>query len=271
MPKLDDPGVTKACARILLLQLYFEEPRFAEELSQVLMKYLVLLAKSLSMHITFTQHRMEILTEREYDEVCCTLHESGATEDVIALPDHLAGELRAIKQADLELRPYIRDLERLAFKWKLRAAWAAPSLHISIMCGLLWQAGMPSSFDVPLDMWDIVYTRPPPLPDLEIKVSAWAFVVQGRREIQRKIARTLTDYELRLKATGLSEYPSSLERHARWWFEHFVHGKKYDDIAQEEAYTPGGSVASYARNVGEAVRRFSRLVGLDSKNLRRAG
>jgi len=268
MPKLDDPRITEAYARTLLLRLYLEEPKFAEELYQILTKYLLLVAKSLLMQLTFTQHRMAILTDEEYDEVRCTLHESGATESVIALPDYLASEFRATKQASLELGPYLRDLEELAFKWKLRAAWGAPILHMSVLYGLLRQAGMPGSFDVPLDMLDRVYTWPPPLPALEIKVSAWAFVLQGRREIQRKIAKTLTDYERRLKATGLAEYPSSLEKHARWWFEHFVHGKKYDDIAQEETHTPGGSLVSYARNVGEAVRRFSRIVGIDTKNLK---
>jgi hypothetical protein len=131
--------------------------------------------------------------------------------------------------------------------------------------------GMPDAIDVPLEQLDLLYPWPPPISPLEIRVSSWAFVLYGRKQIQVEIARKLKEYEARLKALGLTEYPSSLGKHARWWFEHFVHGKGYDDIAQEEIYTSGGSLVSYARNVGDAVREFSRLVGIDTTNLKGDG
>ena len=100
------------------------------------------------------------------------------------------------------------------------------------------------------------------------KVSSWAFFLYGRTQIQSEIAVQLKDYEDRLKALDYEENPSRLQTHAKWWFECFIRGKEYDDIAQEEAYTPGGSLVSYARNVGNAVRKFSRLVGIDIKDLK---
>ncbi len=107
---------------------------------------------------------------------------------------------------------------------------------------------------------------PPPLPPLKIEVSAWTFFVFSRDEITSEIADRLYDYEKKLKQIGIKEYPSSLVRHARWWFEHFVNGKKYDEIAQQETYTPGGSIISYAKNVGIAVRKFGKLVGINSND-----
>ena len=133
----------------------------------------------------------------------------------------------------------------------------------------LKQYGMPDTIDVSLQEMDFLYPWPPPLPPFEVKVSSWAFFLYGRTQIQSEIAKQLRDYEDRLKALDYKENPSRLRRHAKWWFECFIHGKEYDDIAQEEAYTPGGSLVSYARSVGVAVRKFSRLIGIDASDLKR--
>jgi hypothetical protein len=80
-----------------------------------------------------------------------------------------------------------------------------------------------------------------------------------------EIAARISDYEQELKEMGIKEQPSSLIHHARWWFEHYVKGIKYDDIAQQETYTPGGSLISHAKNVGKAVRDFTKLVDINPK------
>lgn len=84
----------------------------------------------------------------------------------------------------------------------------------------------------------------------------------------KQIGRRLAIYEDELKEMGLRERPSALEKHAWWWFQRYVRNKTYDEIAQMEAYTPAGSLISYRRNVGTAVRRFSRLAGISSQTLK---
>lgn len=268
MPKLGDPRITKGHAASFLTCLYLQEPRFIAELQELRQNYLELLTELIVTQVEFFAKCRVALTTEEYQRMLRDLYELLATLGSIpALPANLARQLERIKQMSVKLRPYFRDLEQLASRWKLRASWAGPMLHLYDIHNCLKEIGMPDTIDVPLEQLDLLYPWPPPVSPLEIKVSAWAFVFYGRKQIQVEIARKLKDYEDRLKAVGLTEYPSSLQKHARWWFEHVVHGKKYDDIAQEETYSPGGSSISHARNVGEAVRRFSRLVGIDTKNL----
>jgi hypothetical protein len=67
------------------------------------------------------------------------------------------------------------------------------------------------------------------------------------------------------KEIGIKEYPSRIAHHARWWFEHYVNGRTYEEIADMEVKTPGGSLISYAKNVGIAVNKFSKLIGINMK------
>jgi hypothetical protein len=122
---------------------------------------------------------------------------------------------------------------------------------------------LPKELDVPLDFFDDLDIGTPPLSPLEIRVSSWAFFHLTRQQMLQQIEKQLEDYEGEIRKSGSRERPSAIERHAKWWFEHYVHGKFYDEIAQEEAFTPGGLLASHAKNVGAAVRRFSRLIGID--------
>ena len=272
MPKLDDPRITKGRAVSALIRLYLGEPEFYRELCEIRQKHNEAVLQFIARQIELVAHCSSTMTPEESSrsvrEIYAFLTRPSASHD---LPSDVTRRLEEMKTVCLELRPYFADLEQLAYRWKLRAPWAGPMLHLDYLHDCLNALGMPDAIDVTSEQLELLYPWPPPIPPLEVKVSAWAFVLFGREEIQADLAEKLKAYENRLKALGLREHPSSLNRHARWWFEHFVHGKKYDDIAQEEAYTPGGSVASYARNVGEAVRRFSRLAGLDSENLRRAG
>ncbi len=268
MPKLGDPRITKGHAASFLIRLYLQEPEFSRDLCQLRDNYLKLVIELGLRQVEFFANCRKALSTEEYQSMLRSFFESGATQgNLTALSRDLARQLKEIKQMYPRLGPYFHGLEQLAYRWKLRASWAGPLLHLYDMHSIFRGIGMPDTIDVPLEQLDLLYPWPPPVSPLEIKVSAWAFVFYGRKQIQVEIARKLKDYEDRLKAVGLTEYPSSLQKHARWWFEHVVHGKKYDDIAQEETYSPGGSSISHARNVGEAVRRFSRLVGIDTKNL----
>jgi hypothetical protein len=128
--------------------------------------------------------------------------------------------------------------------------------------------GLPMEIDVPIDSLIRLFPWSIPLPDLEITVSPWAFFISGKEQIQREIAQKLSHYQNKIKTAGFHEFPSALERHAKWWFEHYIYRKTYDEIAQIEVNTPGGSQIVYGRNVGEAVRKFSNLIGIKPNALK---
>lgn len=268
MPRLSDPRITKGRAVSALIRLYLEEPEFYSELCQIRQKHNEVVLEFISRQIELPAHCTSTMTPEEYystfRELYAFLTRPSAGH---ALPPDVSHRLEEMENICLELRPYFTDLEQLAYRWNLRAPWAGPMLHLDYLHDCLKTLGMPDAIDVTSEQLELLYPWPPPIPPLEVKVSAWALVLFGREEIQIDIAQKLKAYEDQLKALGLTEYPSSLHKHARWWFEHFAHGKKYDDIAQEETYLPGGSSVSYARNVGEAVRRFSRLIGIDIRDL----
>jgi hypothetical protein len=270
MPKLSDPRITKGRAVSALVRLYLEEPEFRSELCRIRQKHSEVVLEFISRQIELLVHCSTTMTAEECHK---TLRELYAfltlAGDSDALPPDMSHRLEQMKNICLELRPYFADLRQLAYRWNLRAPWAGPMLHQDYLHDCLKTLGMPDAIDVASEQLELLYPWPPPVPPLEVKVSAWALVLFSREELQIDISRRLKTYEDQLKALGLREYPSSLKRHARWWFEHFVHGKKYDDIAQEEAYSQGGSLVSYGRNVGDAVRRFSRLIGIDIRNLTR--
>jgi len=271
MPRLSDPRITKGRAVSALIRLYLEEPGFISELCRIRQKHNEVVLELISRQIELLAHCTATMTPEEYHstsrELYAFLTRPSASH---GLPSRVSHRLEEMKSICLKLRPYFTDLEQLAYRWNLRASWAGPMLHLDYLHDCLRTLGMPDAIDVTSEQLELLYPWPPPIPPLEVKVSAWALVLLGREEIQMDIAQKLKAYEDQLKALGMAEHPSSLERHARWWFEHFVHNKKYDEIAQEEIHTPGGSIISYSRNVGDAVRRFSKLIGIDIRSLRKS-
>lgn len=157
-----------------------------------------------------------------------------------------------------KLEPYKRGLDDLAYRWKLRAPWAADELlcedidnvteEIFKAAGVAW---ISEQFkELPEDWLGMTSHFVPPL---KMEVTRASFLTGGRTEILAQLSNLLAVYETRLKLTGAQELPSSLKTHAKWWFQHHVRCKTYDEIAQLEVYTPGGKLVSYAKNVGAAV------------------
>ena len=256
MPKLRDPRITKGHAANFLILLYLQEPKFYRELCQVRRNYAELLAELVITQLEFFAKCKVALTTEEYQRTFRDLYGLAATRGSIpTLPADLASQFEEIKQMYLRLGPYFNDLEQLAYRWKLRASWAGPMLHLYDIHSFLNEIGMPDTIDVPLEQMDLLYPWPPPISPLEIKVSSWAFVLYGRKQIQAEIAKKLKDYEDRLKALGLKEKPSALETHAQWWFEHYVKGKTFGEIAQQFPRV-------YEETIKRKVWEFSKLAGI---------
>lgn len=259
MPKLSDPRITKGHAADFVIRLYLDEPEFVAELQELRAGYLELLAQLIVKQVEFLVRCRAAMSGEEYQKMARDLYASASIgASIPTLPVSLMDQLEDIRQRCSELRPYFRDLEQLAFRWKLRARWAGPMLHLYHVHDCLKNLVIPDSIDLPLEQLDLLYPWPPPVPALEIKVSAWAFVFYGRKHIQAEIARKLKDYEDGLKVAGLKEKPSALGKHARWWFEHYVKGKPYQELAQE---SPG----AYEETIKRKVWEFSRLAGIRNR------
>jgi hypothetical protein len=128
---------------------------------------------------------------------------------------------------------------------------------------------MPQEVSIPLEKYQFLYPFKALLPPLVLPISAWALILNGRKEVLDMIRVRLQDYEDQLKSQGLKEKPSSLNRHAKWWFEHFVEGMKYDDIANAEVEASlEEHPIIFARNVGRSVREFSKIIGINPKDLK---
>jgi hypothetical protein len=54
---------------------------------------------------------------------------------------------------------------------------------------------MPDEIDMPLEEFSSLYPWASPLPPLEIKVPAWAIILQGREKVLAEIGKKLQQYE----------------------------------------------------------------------------
>lgn len=257
MPKLSYPKITKGDAKTALLKIYRKEPDFMTELEKIRQPYLAILSKFAKDAFAFFNGGT--MSPAEYYQAVIDYNKGESQKD--PLPAEQFGYLS-------QLQPYFDGLSGLAYKWKLRAPWGDMALFWLDLIEVLGAQWVFKEQDIPLENLDLLYPWSPPLPPLEIKIPAWAIILFGREPVQAEVTKKLQKYESEIKDKGLREYPSALDKHARWWFEHYIHHKTYDEIAQDEAYTPAGSLISYAKNVGTAVRKFSRLIGIDPKVLK---
>jgi hypothetical protein len=257
MPRLSHLRVTKGEAVGLLMELYRKDPDFAAELEAVREPYRPMIKRVGVDLLTLPQGELSAsgLYRRLID------YYSGKGEEVDPLPADGFSYMS-------EMQAYFDGLEQLAYKWKLRAPWAGHVLFQSDVLDSWKSSGLNGKVDICLEDYGLLYPWPPPLPPLEIKVPSWALVHLGREELLEAIGHRLKEYEDQLKQAGLKEHPSGIHRHALWWFQHYVKGMKFDQIAETECQDGTGPVISYERNVGSAVRKFSRLIGIDPKTLK---
>jgi len=263
MPKLTEPRILKGQAIACLLRLYRNDPDFMKELKRLRQPYLKGIKEVAKGWVIFGAKCAELLTPPEFQKFM--MDYMVGNEQFEKLPPELAGY---INQVWNELQPYADKLARLASGWKLKASWAAPMLIFFDMADILREAGMPEEVDIPLELFDSLYPFPPPYPPLEIRVSSWALILYDKQEIMKQIGRRLAIYEDKFKKTGLKERPSAMEKHAWWWFEHYVHNKSFETLADMEVSGESAIPTTYASTIGKAVRKFSRLIEIDPKALK---
>lgn len=251
MPRLSHPKITKGHAVDALLNLYRNDREFVRELDKIRDPYLDLIIQCALG--SFDSASKSGLSPKEYFETAIE-HAQNVQQGPSFFPE------ASVYAA--QLQPYFNALNKLAYRWKLRAPWAVPMLIIYDMFDVLIMKDlMPDEIDMPLEEFSSLYPWAPPLPPLEIKVPAWAIVLQGREKVLAEVGRKLQQYEKEIKATGLTEHPSSLQKHAKWWFEHYVRGLTWRQIADEiaEVDLEGGP---QPENIRKAVTRLSKLIGV---------
>jgi hypothetical protein len=266
MPKLRHPELTKGQAVSYLLALYRNEPGFVRELDEIRRPYLRLLFGLADATLHFWAECKKVLPSEDYWAV--VEFYQGKSQQLPPLHTELEEQRRLVEQLWAQLQPYASVLKELVFRWKLRAPWAVQTLMCYDVLDCMTLLGLPMEIDVPINSLGQLYPWPAPQPDLVVTVSPWAFFLLGKEQIKKEIAEKLSQYESQIKDAGFHEFPSALRTHAKWWFEHYIHKETYDVIAQTEVNTPGGSPIVYGRNVGEAVRRFSKFISIKPKALK---
>jgi gamma-glutamylcyclotransferase (GGCT)/AIG2-like uncharacterized protein YtfP len=266
MPRLRHPVLIKGKAVSYLVDIYRNDEEFVKDLDEMRRPYLPVLFGLADSTLDFWAECKSKLSQDDYWAVIEFYQ--GKSEQMPSLDGELEDRRSLMEQLWMQLQPYAKALLPLTNKWKLRSVWAIPILIYCDIFDLMAIMGLPTEIDVPIGSVVRLYPLPISIPDLEIAISPWVFFISDKGQIQKEIAQKLSDYQNKIKSSGFHEFPSALKKHARWWFEHYVHRKTYDEIAQMEVYTPGDTPIIYARNVGEAVRRFSNLIGIKPNALK---
>jgi len=166
-----------------------------------------------------------------------------------------------------KLGPYIAELDKLAFKWNLRASWAADQLFdrdiVQEVQNTFDAAGITifreSTFK---QLPELFQEEGISFPVLNYKVTPYSlFLAGGELQYTNQIKHDLKDYESKLKSLGAKEYPSALNKHAEWWFKHYVRKVLLNDIANEIAFVDKGG-GPQPENIRNAIRKFSELIDI---------
>lgn len=269
MPRIIPSSMLRPIAINFLLELYKQEQSFQREWAGLRSPYLPLVSE-LARAEALAEVNLRLIylpwLERELLRKHVEARLEAIAPNLKALPP--LHELEQEGERLLErLEPYVRQLAQLANSWKLRASWAGDELLnedvYDIKTGIFKTLAISQETPLSSAYWSSRF-----LPALTIEVPSLSFIQKGRREILTEISKKLADYEAEIRDRGGQELPSRLKSRARWWFEHYVHGKTYDEISQSETGSPGGSLISYAKNVGRAVRDFAKLIDIGVKYLK---
>jgi hypothetical protein len=253
MPLLSFPELTQGYARFILISLFMNHPPFAKELDEIRKPYIEIIRKYIKDTLTSFQKKRQSNAEYYQTMIKHLSGESGESPFII----------EQVKDID-ELKPYFDALIQFVEKWIFKAPWAVGALFSLDMIQSV-AAVRSTTQCIPLEMFEQMVPWPPPLPPLKIEVSAWTFFEHTRDEIMDEIGGRLFEYEEKLKEIGIKEFPSSLSRHARWWFEYYVNGKSLVQISAQGINTDKGLANPYPKNIGKAIDKFSELIEIDIK------
>lgn len=254
MPRLTILERTYGKAIGCLIALYKKEPGFVEELQKIRSVYEPAVIKWLDSSVPqWRRLQAELIQAKGRQDDSIKL-----TDMSIELSEKLLYGIKRFYEGwnvTSDLINYEKELRGLAYRWHLKAKWSGLTLilnHFYDVVGItqkdIWNA------DIPIEAIEPMLDKPP-LSPLIFKVTAYELMYSDQGEIVQRFAKRLSDYEKELKSLGWKELPSAMKTHASWWFEHYVHKKKYPDIALEYGIT--------AESIKRAVFNFRRFLQID--------
>ncbi len=257
MPKLTILERTYGKAIGCLIDLYKKEPGFIEELQKIRSVYEPAVIKWLNSSVPqWRRLQVELMQAKDRQDDSATLSDAN-----IKLLKKLSYSVRRFYggwDVTSELIDYEKELHDLAYRWHFKAKQSGVVLilsHINDIVGIMSEGDV-TTIEIPVEVIEPMLDKPP-LPPLIFKVTAYELIYSDQGEIVQRFAKRLFDYEKKLKSLGWKELPSAMKTHASWWFEHYVHGKPYKEIAAEH------SVEVTENSVRQAVFRFRNLLGIE--------
>lgn len=104
------------------------------------------------------------------------------------------------------------------------------------------------------------------LPPLLPAIPASDFLKYSQTELIKQQRSLIAGYVRILKEGGLKEQRRLLKKHAEWWFEHYVHDKKYKQLAEQSLYGDCGTEGiDREGSIKSAVSKFSRIVKINTQ------
>jgi len=274
MPRLLPPEWIKQIAINGLLQLYEKESRFVVEWDQLKQPYASLVTQLTKVQILLDVNH--VLTKKPpHDFVAWATDLHRLRNYLQNVPPHAEFSADEFEKRNAqiceELKPYILGLTKLAYKWNLRAPWAAEELlqrdvsrleqQIYTASGVTLidklsderiQALLGGNFPLPSERWAVNVVS--------------LYRAKGRTGLMAKLGTELARFEQKAKDAGAKEIPSALDKHTKWWFQHYVHHLTYDKISDQiDQFT--SKVGPNAENIQRAVVKLSQLLDIKPASL----
>lgn len=166
------------------------------------------------------------------------------------------------------LAPYFLKLGNLAGIWNLRAPWAAEEL---LQRDLL-RAEQNIFNAAGVEMFDNLSSRQiqnmfgpegRTLSSYNYPINCLAlYRAGGRLGLVNEFSKDLVEFEKQLKASNSREIPSSLKKHAEWWFDYYIHGIDFHDISFN-IVTNNEKRTTSPENIRLAVVKYSKLININ--------
>lgn len=216
MSKLGDRVNITLGAVTTIIRLYKNEPNFENEFQQICQFYRDPIQYFILCWIK-SHREAVVLPEREYQ----------------VMLDKLKRNLVDKQVQDFNPDLCILALDELAWRWKLRLPGhlAGFNLFIDKVSEEVKSLGIKIQEGPVFHLHFSAQSSP-----LKMEIPSWLIIEYGQEEVVKQVRAAISKYTKQLREKGLSDYPSSLKKHAAWWLGHYVHGKTYPELAEEYAY-----------------------------------
>lgn len=243
MPRLLPQEWIRQKAINYLIERYKRKSDFMREWDQIRNPYCCLLKQYAKV---FTLYQMmDIAIKVPHDLVRWEIDHQRVEKYLGGLPPPLKNSrdlhelLECLEPTDNELVPYKEKLRDLTYRWRMRADWAPDELFyddIGTLQSSIFRAAGVTAINKLSEGQVVAYLRhsKPSGVSISFPVNVITLYTEGGRQgTERAFARYLAHFETALKHAGMKEVPSSLEKHANWWFEHYVNGRTYVQLENQ--------------------------------------